>query len=137
MSYAIAAALQGAIYTHLRADAALGALVGDAIYDALPAGALPALYVLLGPEDVRDASDKTAAGADHALTISVYSSAAGFAAAKAAAGAICDALLAAQLTLARGHLVGLRFAKARAARNAGNDLRQIDLIFRARVGDDS
>lgn len=136
MTYAIAAALQTAVYTRLSADPALGALVGAAIYDAVPAGPLPPLYVVLGTEDVRDASDKTGNGANHALSIDVLSEAAGFAGAKAAAGAVCDALLDAPLTLSRGTLVGLHFTKAKAARTSTGNMRQITLTFRARVADD-
>ena len=48
MSYAVSAALQEAVFQQLAGDVALGALVGSAIYDALPPGALPSLYVTLG-----------------------------------------------------------------------------------------
>jgi hypothetical protein len=137
MSYAMAAALQAAIYTRLAADPALSALVGPAIYDAVPSGPLPPLYVVLGNEDVRDASDKTGSGADHALSITVLSEASGFAGAKAAAGAICDALLGAALPLTRGTLVALNFTKAKASRTTTGNMRQITLIFRARVADDT
>src|SRR6056297_9598 len=47
MSYGVAAALQQAVFERLRGDAALEALVGDAIYDAVPNGAVPPLYVTL------------------------------------------------------------------------------------------
>ncbi|ARU01020.1 DUF3168 domain-containing protein [Yoonia vestfoldensis] len=136
MTYAVAAALQTAVYTRLAADAALAGLVGAAIYDAVPAGPLPPLYVVLGTEDVRDASDKTGNGADHALNIDVLSEAAGFASAKAAAGAVCDALLDLPLALSRGTLVSLRFTKAKALRTSSGNMRQITLTFRARVADD-
>lgn len=135
MTYAISAALQTAIYTRLTADTTLATLVGTAIYDAVPAGNLPPIYVVLGAEDVRDASDKTGAGADHALKIDVLSEASGFATAKQAAGAICDALLNAPLPLTRGTLVGLTFTKARVTRTGSGAMRQITLIFRARVDD--
>ena len=39
MSYLASAALQGAVYQALREDEALGELVGDAIYDAMPVSA--------------------------------------------------------------------------------------------------
>jgi hypothetical protein len=136
MTYAVAAALQTAVYTRLTADPALAALVGAAIYDAVPAGTLPPLYVVIGNEDVRDASDKTGSGADHALAINVLSEEAGFAGAKAAAGAVCDALLGAPMTLSRGTLVALNFTKAKALRTTTGNMRQITLIFRARVADD-
>ena len=128
MSYAIAAALQMAIYARLTT-------VNVPVYDAVPVGALPPLYVLLGAEDVRDASDQTGHGADHALTIAVISEAAGFTSAKQAAAAICDALLDTALPLTRGTLVGVHFTKARAARKGSQ--RQITLTFRARVADDT
>lgn len=137
MSYAVAAALQAAIYDRLATDAALAALAGDAIYDALPEGALPALYVVLGAEDVRDASDKTGGGAEHRFVISVVTERAGFATAKAAAAAVSDALVDADLALSRGRLVALNFAKARAMRVGTGSLRQINLTFHARVADDA
>jgi len=136
MSYGAAAALQAAIYQRLVGDAALAALVGDAIYDVVPAGELPATYVSLGPEEVRDASDKTGEGALHYLTISVVTVEAGFAQAKAAAGAVSDALVGMPLTLSRGRLVGLWFDRARARRVGAKDERRIDLRFAARVEDD-
>lgn len=136
MSYAVAAALQAAIYDRLRSDLTLTALVGDAIYDALPAGTPPALYVVLGAEEVRDASDQTGAGAEHRLAISVVTDSAGFASAKAAAGAVSDALIDAPLVLSRGALVALNFAKARAMRVGTGAQRQITLTFHARVADD-
>jgi hypothetical protein len=137
MSYGVAAALQAAIYQRLTGDAALTALVGPAVYDALPTGTLPPLYVVLGAEDVRDASDKTGAGAEHTFTIAVVTQSAGFATAKAAAAAISDALVDADLALDRGVLVSLNFYKAKAARVGTGAMRQINLIFRARVADDT
>jgi hypothetical protein len=137
MSYAVAAALQSAVYQRLADDPTLDALVGDAIYDALPSGTLPPLYVVLGAEDVRDASDKTGGGAQHSFTVSVLTESAGFATAKAAAAAVSDALVDAPLTLDRGSLVSLNFYKAKAARIGTGAMRQINLIFRARVADDT
>ena len=133
MSYGGTAALQSAVYGRLIGNTNLSALVGGAIYDAPPAGALPPLYVTLGPEDVRDRSDATSGGAWHRFTVSVVSDAAGFAAAKEAAAAVGDALTDADLTLDRGHLAALNFYRARARRD--DQLRRIDLTFRARVQD--
>ena len=135
MSYGVSAALQAAVFQQLFTDPTLVALVGSNIFDALPAGSVPSLYVALGPEKVSDASDQTGGGALHELTVSVVTESAGFAAAKDAAAAISDALVDADLTLARGTLVGLRFHKATAARVGTGDTRRIDLIFRARVCD--
>lgn len=135
MSYALSGPLQAAVFQQLFNDPALSALVGDSIFDALPSGAVPPLYVALGPEKVRDASDATGGGALHELTISVVSDAAGFATAKAAAGLVSDALVGADLELSRGALVSLNFYKAAAARVGTGDTRRIDLFFRARVCD--
>lgn len=136
MSYGVSAALQSAIYDALRSDVALVALVGAAVYDALPAGNLPDLYVRLGSETVRDASDVSGAGAAHTLDISVITTNRGFSSAKAAAVAVNDALHDAALVLSRGRLVSLRFERATAARVDAGAGRQIDLRFRARVQDD-
>ncbi|WP_417676571.1 DUF3168 domain-containing protein [Pseudodonghicola sp.] len=137
MSYALAGPLQAAIYQVLVADGALDALVAGAIYDGLPAGAIPETYVSLGSEVVQDKSDKGGAGALHRFTVSVISEAAGFAASKAVAAAVCDALEGGSPSLSRGRVVGLWFEKAVARRtgSAGQG-RQIDLIFRARVEDE-
>lgn len=136
MSYAMAGALQTAIYGHLVADAQISTLVGTAIYDALPVGELPETCVLLGTEDTLDRSSKTSAAAEHRLVISVVTSSAGFARAKLVAAAICDALDAAELSLNRGALIGLWFQRA-AARRTGpaGRLRRIDMRFRAIVED--
>ena len=137
MSYGVAAALQTAVFQRLSSDIALADLVGTEIYEALPTGALPPLYVVLGAEDARDASDKTGAGAWHQFTVSVVTQSAGFATAKAAAAAVSDALVDAALPLDRGTLVSLNFQKAKAARVGTGAVRQINLIFRARVADDT
>lgn len=135
MSYAVSPALQAAVYQALTADPALGALVGAAIYDAVPTGPVPPLYVTLGAEDVRDRSDPDGAGAEHRLTVSVITATASFHTAKQAAAAVSDALVGAELSLARGRLVNLGFDRARARREGTGGLRRIDLRFRARVDD--
>ncbi|MCV2880980.1 DUF3168 domain-containing protein [Actibacterium sp. XHP0104] len=135
MSYGAAAALQAAVFQRLAADAPLAGVVGGAIYDAVPPGELPETYVSLGPEEARDRSDATGGGALHFFTISVVTTAAGFANAKAAAAAVSDALVDAPLVLSRGVLVGLGFEKARARRVQEGDTRRIDLTFRARIDD--
>lgn len=136
MSYAVSGALQAAVFAALNADAALGALVGTAIYDAVPAGNVPDIYVRLGSETVREASDGSGAGAVHFLSVSVITTSPGFASAKAAAAAVSDALHDADLALARGSLISLRFERASARRIDAASARQIDLRFRARVSDD-
>ncbi|MEE4209555.1 MAG: DUF3168 domain-containing protein [Parvularcula sp.] len=135
MSYAIAADLQRAVFAALRRDPGVTGSVGEAIYDVVPPGKIPSTYVSLGPEEVRDHSDKTGRGARHDFTISVVSDAAGFMTAKEAAAAISDALVDAELPLARGRLVSLSFLRAKALRDRDAQLRRIDLRFRAHVED--
>ena len=137
MSYGVSFALQAAVFQALSNDPEVIALVGSAIYDALPGGTLPALYIVLGSEEASDASDKTGGGALHEFTISVVTESAGFSSAKSAAAAVSDALVDAPLILTRGTLVSLNFYKAKAARVGTGDMRQINLIFRARVADDT
>ena len=133
MSYGPSSALQSAIYDRLSTDAALTALIGDAIYDALPEGPLPPLYVVLGPEDARAASDQTGRGAWHRMILSVVTDGAGFQPAKEVAGAINDALAATPLSLTRGAVSHLSFYRAKARRVGTADIRRIDLTFRVRT----
>ncbi|MEO9794090.1 DUF3168 domain-containing protein [Tateyamaria sp.] len=135
MSYAVSAALQSAVFAAISADPVVAASVGSAVYDALPSGTLPGLYVSLGPEDVRVEDDKTGSGSAHRFVISVVTDVPGFRAAKEAAGAVSDVLHEADLTLSRGRLVSLRFVSARAYQIDKSAGRRIDLTFRARVDD--
>ena len=130
MSYGVPAALQAAVYQKLVAD-----LPGVAIHDALPVGTAPGTFVLIGPEEALDASDGSGAGAEHRFVISVISDATGFLQAKEIAVQISDALVEADLVLARGRLVWLQFLKAQAKRLEAGEARRIDLRFVARVED--
>ncbi len=130
MSYGSAAALQAAIYGRLTGFAAL---TGVPVYDAVPSGGGTGTFILIGPEEVQDQSDKTGGGAEHRFVISVISDASGFLAAKTVAVGISDALVDADMALARGILVSLHFLKASARRIDEGDTRRIDLTFRARV----
>lgn len=129
MSYAMAAALQEAVYARL---AAVPALAKVAVVDAVPKG-LAGTFVLIGSEDVRDQSDKSGKGAEHRLVVSIVSDATGFLTAKALAVAVSDALVDAQMALSRGRLIGMRFQRAVARRLDEGRVRRIDLTFRARV----
>ena len=135
MSYALASALQTAVFQALYTEPAITAAVGSAIYDAVPAGDVPDMYISLGPELATDASDKSGQGAVHKFTLSVHSDAPGFAKAKEIAGAVCDALVDADLPMNRGRLVALRFDRASASRTDAGKGRKIDLRFAARVED--
>ena len=136
MSFAASLALQKAVYGALSGDIALNDLVGGAVFDAVPPGDEPDLYVLLGPERVRDRSDVTAAGSLHDFTVAVVSEASGYSTAKRAAGLVFDLLTGTQPALERGQLVSLRFLNAVARRKSkGSAGRQVDLTFRARIDD--
>lgn len=130
MSYAGAVALQAALYEHLSGQPALA---GVPIHDAVPHGGGRGTWILIGPEEVRDASDGSGRGARHDFTVSVMSDAAGFLAAKRVALGLSDALVTAPPALARGRLVRLDFLKAVARRLGSGDARRIDLTFRARI----
>lgn len=136
MSYGCSGPLQVAIYQHLTTDAALAALVGDAIHDTPPPGPVTGTYVVLGAEEARDLSDKTSGAADHRIMVSVVSDAEGFLTAKQVAGAVSDALVDASPSMSRGRVVSLRFLRARARRVRSGQVRRIDLIFRVLVDDD-
>lgn len=136
MTYAMGDSLQMAIYSRLSGDPAMDTLLGGAIYDAVPQSA-PDLFVALGPERVRDASDKSGAGALHEMMISVVTTGDGYLAAKEAAALVSDTLLSGALTLTRGRVVYLRFLRARARRDRTEGTRRIDMTFRARLDDDN
>jgi len=132
MSMLLSDALQTAIYGRLSGDGPLAAIVGTHIYDAMPTGPVPDLYILIGEETVVDASDVTGNGAIHDLIVSVISTADSFLTLKEAADAVWSALGASELSLARGHLVGFWYRSSTAKRNSSGQ-RKVDLKFRARV----
>lgn len=136
MSYGMAGALQAGLYQHLSADPALTALIGGALYDDVPPGDVPETYVTLGVEQVRDRSDKLSALAEHRVTVTAVTQGNGFAAAKAAAAAVSDALIDAAPLLDRGRIVLLGFQSARARKVRANRMREIELIFRVIVDED-
>ena len=99
MSYQHAGALQTALFSHLAADSALSALIGDALYDAVPSGTLPETYVMMGEEEAKDAADPLGQDARHDFTLSIVSTAQGFLMAKTVAAAIGQALEIAPVSL--------------------------------------
>lgn len=128
MSYALAGAVQAAVHGVLVVHPALA---GVAVVDAVPPGGAAGTFVMIGAEEVRDASDATGAGAEHRVEISVRSDAAGFAAAKGVAAAVCEAMEG--LALAQGRVVGVWFQRAKAVRSEDGAERRVDLTFRVRV----
>lgn len=133
MSYVMSDALQTAVFGALTGDAALMALVDGAIYDALPSGTVPVLYVTLGNEKVRDRSDFAIRAALHEFSVVVTSDQPGFLPAKAAAARVAEILDGADLSLSRGRLVRLDFVKAN-ARPRGRK-REVETWFRAFLED--
>tara|TARA_R110002074_G_scaffold331542_1_gene501927 strand:- start:96 stop:506 length:411 start_codon:yes stop_codon:yes gene_type:complete len=131
MSYGMTAALQTAVFGALSADAGLAAIVGPNVFDAMPPGPQPEIYVTIGPEKVRDKSDGSEGGALHEFSVSVVTTGAGFHLAKEAAAAVSDAVLAAPLSLSRGRVSRVQFYRAAAVRTNVN--RRIDIWFRARL----
>jgi len=136
MTYALAWPLQQAIHARLIADPGVQAVLGDRIHDAAPQIAhLAETWAALGDEATEDWSTATDHGAAHLLRITVHAPRAGFAEAKQAAAAICDALIGAELTPARGHVVYLGFRSAETRRSEDDALRSIRLTFRVLVED--
>ncbi|MFD1795818.1 DUF3168 domain-containing protein [Paracoccus aurantiacus] len=136
MSYLASVALQGAVYQCLRDDPELNALVGDAVFDAMPIDAPSGVYVSLGPEEVTDQSDSGGRAARHDFVVSVLAGteeAAGFRAVKEAAVAVSAALEGADLVTEAGRLAGLWFLRARAKRVKNGAERRVDLTFRALI----
>ncbi len=136
MTYAMGESLQVAVYARLSGDAAIGATVGDAVFDEVPEAA-PDLFVALGPERATGVSDTGGSGAVHQMRVSVVTRRGGYVAAKAVAALVCDSLVGADLPLARGRLVSMRFLRAEARRDEGEGTRRIDLWFRARLDEEA
>ena len=126
-------ALQTAIYTVLTNDAVVTNILGSAIYDAIPTGALPALFAHLGEDVVLDRSDKTHFLRYHDVTITVVTSDPGFLSAKNAASAICNALASTPVVVDTANLIRLQFRTARALRDENGSARKILLNFRAAI----
>ena len=111
----------------------MASLASAAVFDAAPSGPVPPLYVALGPEEVRDRSDKTARGALHRFAITVVGEEGGFHAVKRLAAAVEDALTGAPLSLSEGRVASLDFERARARRDRNGKRRLVELTFRART----
>lgn len=109
-------ALQTAVYAALIADAGVDALIGDRIYDAAPRGAaFP--YANFGEMRVADWSTGTETGAEHRLTLHVWSRERGKSECFAVMEAIAAGLHDAALGLDGHGLVNLRFESGQAARD--------------------
>jgi len=138
MSYAMSDALQRAVYDRLSGDPALAAFSGLTVFDAaLPAvpGSADELHITIGEERVRDISTKTSTAARHDLAVSVHVFGEGFTRAKQAAGAVCDALLGADLVPSRGAVTDFQFLSAAAEKGRVGEPRRVVLRFRAYIED--
>ncbi|RMD49139.1 MAG: DUF3168 domain-containing protein [Alphaproteobacteria bacterium] len=132
MSARLGPEVQAAIHAMLSADAAVSALTGGAIHDAPPPGPVPALWVRIGEERVRDASDASGRAAVHEVVVEVSAEAGAFAAAKEAAAAICDALEGRAPALSGASAGPIGFVRAE-ARRARDGRRLVRLVLRLRV----
>ena len=124
-------ALQQAIFDALTGDAPLIALLGAArIYDDVPQRT-PHPYVTIGQSTIRDWSTGTDDGAEHLLTLHVWSRAGGRREAHEIMGALRDAVHDRLLPLAGHRLVNLRHELSEARREADGDTYHGIVRFRA------
>jgi len=125
--------LQRAMYDRLSTDPAIVAAIGGHVYDALPAGQLPDLFISLGVESFVDRSDKTGSASQHDTTVAVIASQPGFLAAKELAADVAFALGEDPLQLAHDQTSTLEFLRAEARRDTDSQTRRIDMVFRVRI----
>lgn len=114
--------LQKAIHQSLTANASvLAALGGPRVWDHVPRGA-SAPYVTIGATSERDWSTGSEAGAEHILTLHVWSKAAGRREAETIADELRSALHDQSLTLDGFHLVNLRHELTDTRRDPDNEM---------------
>lgn len=123
--------LQKAVFETLAADATLASLLGGAsIYDHVPQdAAFP--FVVLDQTRIADWSTGTEPGAEHQLTLHVWSCYRGKAESYAIADTIREALDEAALPLAENRLVNLRHQFSDLRRDADGETWHAVLRFRA------
>lgn len=126
-----ASALQKAIFARLSGDAALLALVGpEGVADRrLAERRLP--LVAIAAIDSADRSTATEDGEDHAVTLEIWSEAAGHREVQAIAAAVRAALHDAALALDGHHLVLLLHRDTRLRRDGKTRFHRADMRFRA------
>lgn len=124
-------ALQRAIYAALSADAALTALLGPGrVFDDVPqATGYP--YVSFGLTSERDWSTGTEDGAEHVITLNVWSKAAGRKQARGIAEAMRTALHDRALAVAGQRLVNLRHEFSEIRRDADGETYRGIVRYRA------
>ena len=123
--------LQKAVYAALSSDATLTTLLGGAnIHDAVPGdAAFP--YVVIDQMQVRDWSTGTEGGAEHMLTLHVWSDYAGKREACEIADSVRAALHGAMLSLEDHRLVNLRHQYSELKRDEDGETHHGVLRFRA------
>ena len=136
MSYGLSAALQRLFFAALTDD--VQGSLGVQVFDLPPSGVVPEVYVLLGPENVRDVSDVSARRTLHRCIVSVICAEAGFSEAKEIAAEVVRRVEGANRELheegtALGRVTDLRFESASARRADKGGTRRIDLKILARL----
>ncbi|MEO1563905.1 MAG: DUF3168 domain-containing protein [Pseudomonadota bacterium] len=122
-------AVQEFLYSRLAADSGVNALVGSSIFDAAQAGDLPELSVLIGGEEVLDASDTTASARVHRAEVDIVARSGGFAQAKDTADVIRAALNGASGPAGAGQITRCLFRRTQALRDTSDGLRRIRMRF--------
>jgi hypothetical protein len=125
-------ALQQAIFATLAASTEVQDAVGDPprIFDAVPRGsAFP--YIVIGDDKESDWSTATEPGTAHALTIHIWSRAAGRRETRLAAEAVIGALNGAELTLDGQALIDLRYLESESTRENDGETVHAQLRFKA------
>lgn len=108
--------LQGAIVARLEADPVVAALVGDRVFDRVPAGtSYP--YVSMGPSDALSDDVDCINGFDITFQVDAWSDAVGFPEVRRVADAVRRALLATDLSLTENALVTFEHRQTRVMRD--------------------
>ncbi|MDE2182887.1 MAG: DUF3168 domain-containing protein [Alphaproteobacteria bacterium] len=123
-------ALQQAVFAVLATSAAVRALAGERVFDAVPRGAaFP--YVVLGDAVETAAGTATDDASEHRLVVRAWSRAGGHRESKLLARAICEALDGAVLDLDGHTLIDLRLREAEYVREHDGATFRAALTFRA------
>ncbi|MEI9887042.1 MAG: DUF3168 domain-containing protein [Rhizomicrobium sp.] len=123
-------ALQQAIFATLAASSEVHDAVGTRLFDAVPRGAaFP--YIVIGDDREGDWSTATEPGTSHALTIHIWSRAAGRKETRLAAEAVIGALNGAELTLDGQTLIDLRYLESESIRESDGETVHAQLRFKA------
>lgn len=125
-------ALQQAIFAVLTASTDVQDAVGDPprIYDAVPRGAVFP-YIVIGDDKETDWSTATEPGSAHALTVHIWSRAAGRRETRLAAEAVIGALDGAALDVDGQTLIDLRWLESDSSRESDGETVHAQLRFRA------